>query len=167
MTTVDLQNYHSVWREPVRGNYRGYGVISMAPPSSGGVALMQLLKMVEPFPLREYGFQSGEAVHLMVEAERRVYADRARYLGDPDFYPVPVEGLLKESYLTTRMETFEENHATSSDLVEAGLVQMTESEQTTHYSIVDSMGECRFRDDYHQWRLWFLCGGGRRRFFAE
>lgn len=140
MTTDDLQNYHSVWREPVRGSYRGYGVISMAPPSSGGVALMQLLKMVEPYPLKEYGFHSAKAVHLITEAERRVYADRARYLGDPDFYPVPVAALLEENYLTTRMETFEENQATPSDSVEAGLVQMAESEQTTHYSIVDSMG---------------------------
>ena len=86
----DLANYNAVWRQPVTGSYKGYKVISMSPPSSGGVALLQLLQMVEPYDLRKYGWQSTEAVQVMTEAERRVYADRATYLGDPDFVHVPV-----------------------------------------------------------------------------
>ena len=140
MTHQDLANYTSVWRKPVFGNYKGYKVISIGPPSSGGVALMQLLKMVEPYDLRKYGWQSTEAIQIMTEAERRVYADRATYLGDPDFVHVPVEELLDEDYLKNRMSTMTLAQATPSSEVKAGQVPVLESEETTHFSIVDQAG---------------------------
>ena len=89
ITIRDLKSYQAVWRKPVVGQLQGYKVITMPPPSSGGIALIQLLKSVEPFPLKRWGFNTDSTVQVMVEAERRVYADRAAHLGDPDFYPVP------------------------------------------------------------------------------
>lgn len=140
MTHDDLQAYDASWQAPIRGNYRGHEIISMGPPSSGGVALMQLLRMIEPYPLGEYGWHSPEAIHLMAEAERRVYADRAKHLGDPDFWPVPVAQLLDSAYLRERMAGFSPTQATPSDSIEAGAFSRVESPQTTHYSIVDADG---------------------------
>lgn len=136
----DLANYTSVWREPVTGSYKDFKVISMGPPSSGGIALLQLLKMVEPYDLRKYGWQSTETIQLMTEAERRVYADRATYLGDPDFVEVPVEELLDDEYLKARMGTMSLAQATPSSAVKAGELPVYETEQTTHFSIVDPAG---------------------------
>lgn len=137
----DLKAYEASWRTPVVSDYRNYKVIGMPPPSSGGIALQQLLEMVEPFPLGEYGFQSAQSVHLMVEAERRVYADRATYLGDSDFYPVPMSELTHPDYLTERMSDFNPERATPSSEVQAGAIQAPkESDQTTHFSIVDEEG---------------------------
>ena len=136
----DLKNYEAVWREPLVSDYKDYKVISMPPPSSGGLALSQLLKMVEPYPLRKYGFQSAESIHLMAEAERRVYADRATYLGDGDFVPVPIRSLLDKAYLKTRMADFDPNRANDSELIGAGLVTPVESEETTHFCVVDAAG---------------------------
>ena len=136
----DLKNYEAVWREPLVSDYKDYKVISMPPPSSGGLALSQLLKMVEPYPLRKYGFQSAESIHLMAEAERRVYADRATYLGDADFVPVPIRSLLDKAYLKTRMADFDPNRANDSELIGAGLVTPMESEETTHFCVVDAAG---------------------------
>ena len=136
----DLKNYHAVWRKPVTGDYRGYKVITMPPPSSGGIALIQLLESVEPYPLSRWGFNSDSTVQLMVEAERRVYADRATHLGDPDFYPVPQETLLKDSYSRHRLKDMNWNRATLSSDVLAGSVTGKESEETTHFSIVDRDG---------------------------
>lgn len=133
----DLTEYRSVWRTPVTDTYRGHKVISMPPPSSGGIALVQLLKMVEPYHLDSMGFQSAAAVHLMTEAERRVYADRAKHLGDTDFYPVPMNKLLDSLYIVSRMANFDPRKASVSDSIRAGL---TESEETTHFSIVDQEG---------------------------
>lgn len=140
MTLEDLYNYEPVWRNPIRGTYRDCEIISMAPPSSGGIALVQLLNMIEPFPMGEYGWNSVEAIHLMTEAERRVYADRSTHLGDMDFWPVPVDGLIKTSYTEKRMNSFDPTQATSSDSIKAGSPQVYESAQTTHYSIVDEDG---------------------------
>ena len=140
MTLEDLANYQAVWRTPIRGKYREYQIISMPPSSSGGIALMQLLGMIEPFPMNTYSHNSTQAVHLMTEAERRVYADRAQHLGDADFYPVPREGLMQESYLASRMADFDPNEASDSDDIESGDPLPRESEQTTHYSIVDAAG---------------------------
>ena len=141
ITLEDLEKYEAVWRKPITSDYRGYTIIGMSPPSSGGIALAQLLELVEPFPLGEYGFHSSEAVHLMVEAERRVYADRATYLGDSDFYPVPKESLLDSLYLMDRMSNFDPQKITPSDKVSAGSIQvLAESEETTHFSIVDEEG---------------------------
>jgi gamma-glutamyltranspeptidase / glutathione hydrolase len=136
----DLANYTSVWRKPLEGTYKGYKVISMAPPSSGGIALLQLLTMVEPRTLSKYKWQSAEVIQLMTEAERRVYADRATYLGDPDFVKVPVQELLNRSYLEERLSTFSMEKATPSSEVKAGNLMFLESDQTTHFSIIDPAG---------------------------
>jgi gamma-glutamyltranspeptidase/glutathione hydrolase len=140
ITHEDLNNYHSVWREPVKGLYKNYTIISMPPPSSGGIALVQLLKMVEPYNIRGYGFNSASAVHLMAEAERRVYADRATHLGDPDFYGVPQNSLLDKDYLKARMRSFQPSAATPSEKIKAGVFKKKENEETTHFSIVDRWG---------------------------
>jgi gamma-glutamyltranspeptidase/glutathione hydrolase len=137
---TDLRNYEAVWREPVVGTYRGYKVISMAPPSSGGIALLQLLQSVESYPLKTDGWNLPRTVHIMTEAERRVYADRATHLGDPDFYTVPQEELLRHSYNTRRMSDVSLDRATPSEAIRAGVLPPRESEETTHFSIVDRWG---------------------------
>ena len=139
ITHEDLKNYRSVWRKPIVGNYKNYRIISMPPPSSGGIALLQLCEMVEKYPLHEWGFHDEKTVHLMVEAERRVYADRATHLGDPDFYDVPIANLLDEAYLEKRMSDFDMNKATKTADIEAGEMPK-ESEETTHLSIIDQFG---------------------------
>ncbi len=136
----DLKNYQAIWRKPLVADYKGYTIISMPPSSSGGIALQQLLSSIEDFNIAEYGFLSGKAVHLMVEAERRVYADRATHLGDADFYPVPIGQLIADEYNRQRMKTFHPNKATRSTDVAAGEISIKESEQTTHFSIVDGEG---------------------------
>jgi gamma-glutamyltranspeptidase/glutathione hydrolase len=136
----DLKNYKSAWREPVIANYKDYKVISMPPSSSGGVCLVQLLKSVEPYPIKKWGHNSVKNIHLMVEAERRIYADRAKYLGDMDFYKVPVKEMIDDMYSDSRMSTFDENKATPSAEVSAGKITGYESEETTHFSIVDGKG---------------------------
>lgn len=136
----DLKNYKSAWREPVTGTYKEYKVISMPPSSSGGICLIQLLKCVEPYPMKTWGFNTPKTIHLMVEAERRVYADRTKYLGDPDFYKVPAKELLDDQYNDNRMSTFNPDQATSSSTVKEGAIPGYESEETTHFSIVDSKG---------------------------
>ncbi len=140
ITQKDLDEYRSVWRVPVTGNYKNYTIISMPPPSSGGVALMQLLGMTELYPVKEWGWHDVKTVHLMIEAERRVYADRAEFLGDPDFYKVPVKGLHDPSYLKERMANFDPEKATPSSEIKHGEPAGAESEETTHYSVVDSKG---------------------------
>lgn len=140
ISAQDLRNYHSAWRTPVTGMYKGYKVISMAPTSSGGIALLQLLHSVEPFPLQRWGFHQDSTIRVMVEAERRVYADRAAYLGDPDFYKVPQEKLLDPLYNQQRMKTMNWDHATPSSEVKEGKLDGKESEETTHFSIVDKQG---------------------------
>lgn len=136
----DLKNYQAVWRKPITGNYREYKIITMPPPSSGGIALIQLLKSVEPYPLSKWGFNADSTVQLMVEAERRVYADRAEFLGDPDFYPVPQNRLLEDSYNKERMSSFNWETAGSSSIIKAGVISVVEHEETTHFSIVDRDG---------------------------
>ncbi len=138
ITAADLKNYHSVWRKPIEFNFRDLHIVTMPPPSSGGIILQQLLGMIAPFPLKSYGFHSAEAVHLMAEAERRSYADRAEHMGDPDFWKVPVRHLTDSTYLKSRMADFQPEKSTPSARVAAG--KFKESEETTHYSIVDSQG---------------------------
>jgi len=140
ITKEDLMNYHSTWRDPVVANYKNYKIISMAPPSSGGLCVVQLLKAVEPFPLKDWGFNTPKSVHAMVEAERRVYADRAKYMGDPDFFKVPIAELIDSKYITERMSTFNPDKATASSEVKAGNIPGYESEETTHFSVVDKDG---------------------------
>lgn len=138
----DLSKYKAQWRDPVEGQYKSYKIISMPPPSSGGLALIQLLKMVEPYPIEQWGFHDPRTIHLMVEAERRAYADRSQHLGDMDFYPVPVDSLLAATYIKDRMEDFSPDKATLSSDVLAGEFKgvMKESFETTHSSIVDAEG---------------------------
>ena len=140
ISKADLQNYHSVWRKPIIGNYKGYKIITMPPPSSGGIALLQLLQSVEKYPLKRWGYNQDSTVRLIVEAERRVYADRSKYLGDPDFYKVPVDSLLRPAYITARMGSFSWDAATPSTSIQPGTFIGYESDQTTHYSIVDGDG---------------------------
>jgi len=140
MTLQDLKNYHAVWRKPVTGYYKNYRIITMPPPSSGGIALLQLLQSVKDYPLGRFGFNKDSTVQLIVEAERRVYADRSKYLGDPDFYKVPVDSLLNATYIATRMKSFNWNAATPSLSIQPGSFTGYESDQTTHYSIVDRDG---------------------------
>ncbi|MFD0765584.1 gamma-glutamyltransferase [Mucilaginibacter lutimaris] len=139
-TKADLKGYHSVWRKPVTGKYKNYNIITMPPPSSGGIALLQLLRSVEKYPLHHFGFNSDSTVQLITEAERRVYADRSKYLGDPDFYKVPVDSLLNHEYIDGRMQTFNWDAATPSSSIQPGAFVGYESDQTTHYSIVDKDG---------------------------
>lgn len=140
ITHEDLENYGSVYREPVRGTFRGFEVVSMPPPSSGGVLLVHMLNMLEPYPLEAMGWNSPEYVHLLTEVERRAYADRATHLGDPDFWNVPMDSLLSKRYATKRRLTIDPERATPSSDVSHGAVVVSESGDTTHYSIVDSSG---------------------------
>ncbi|WEK18820.1 MAG: gamma-glutamyltransferase [Candidatus Pedobacter colombiensis] len=140
ISAEDLKNYKAIWRKPIVGNYKAYRIITMPPPSSGGIALIQLLKLVEPFPLKRWGLNADSTVQLVVEAERRVYADRATYLGDPDFYKVPQAQLLNAAYIKSRMAGFNWSHATPSSEIKAGVLTGVEHEETTHFSIVDREG---------------------------
>lgn len=140
LTKHDLEAYKAVWRNPIVGYYKGYKIISMPPPSSGGIALLALLQSVAHYPLKEWGFQSDSTIRAMVEAERRIYADRATHLGDPDFYRVPVENLTDGKFNQTRMSNVSLAKATPSDSVKATKFAGYESEETTHYSIVDKEG---------------------------
>jgi gamma-glutamyltranspeptidase/glutathione hydrolase len=137
----DLKNYHVQWRVPIEERYKNFKIISMPPPSSGGIAIAQLLKMLEQYPVKEMGFQSLEAVHLMAEAERRVYSDRAKHIGDMDFYEVPMDELLDSLYIADRMSNFSKDSVTSSTSIHAGEFEIIlESFETTHTSVVDKYG---------------------------
>lgn len=140
MTEADLLAYEAVWREALVFEYKNARFITMAPPSSGGICVAQILKMTEPFPLAEYGHNSLRYIQLLAEAEKRSYADRSKYLGDPDFIEVPVDSLLDKNYLDFRMKSFSFDGATSSEDISPGTIPGFESMETTHYSIVDSYG---------------------------
>ena len=140
ITLKDLEAYEAKWRDPIIFNYKDLKIISMAPPSSGGICMAQIFKMVQPFPLSEYGHNSEKYIQVLAEAERRAYADRSFYLGDPDFIEIPVDSLLSEAYLSKRMDGFSFEKATPSSTVKEGNIVGYESPQTTHYSIVDSFG---------------------------
>jgi gamma-glutamyltranspeptidase/glutathione hydrolase len=140
ITFEDLAGYHSVWREPLISKYKSFEIIGMPPPSSGGIALIQLLKGVENYAIANWGFNTTQTVHLMIELERRVYADRATYLGDPDFYQVPVAELTSDAYLQDRFSNIKLDSKTSSQQIKTGNVEFIESIETTHFSIVDTYG---------------------------
>jgi len=142
ITQQDLDGYQPKWRAALHGQYRGYEVITMPPPSSGGVALLQMLQMLEPYNLGQLGYHTPAAVALITEVQRRAYADRATYLGDPDFGKVPVAQLLAKDYNKQRASTIRPNGpATPSASITAGPgLPRYESDQTTHYSIVDALG---------------------------
>jgi len=136
----DLEEYKSVWRTPITGTYRGYKIITVAPPSSGGVTLLQLLGMCESYQLKESGYNKAETVHLIIEAERRSFADRAEFLGDPDYVKIPVKELIDNKYLVDRMKSFNPEKASLSSEIGHGNPEGYISEETTHYSVVDSEG---------------------------
>jgi len=136
----DLEEYKSVSRVPLSDDYKGYKIITVPPPSSGGITLIQLLKMTEAYPFREWGFHSTQTIHVMTEAERRAFADRSEYLGDPDFIQIPVDKLVSKNYLLHRMRSFDEKKASSSQEIRAGSPESYTSEETTHYSVVDAEG---------------------------
>lgn len=138
ITLSDLKDYHSIWRAPLVFKYKNLEVIAMPPPSSGGLILQQLLGITARYPMRKWGFHAAKTVHLMAEAERRAYADRAEHMADPDYWKVPVNQLIDKQYLKQRMADFNPKTATPSNNISAG--QFKESEQTTHYSIVDAEG---------------------------
>ena len=140
ITLDDLKNYEPVEREPVQFSYKEYDIVSMGLPSSGGVLLQQMFGMLEAFPIKEYGFQSVEAVQLMVEISRRAYADRTEHMGDPDFVSVPLDKLLDKGYILQRMSDFTPGKPTPSSAVQGGLAQAQEKEETTHLSVVDEEG---------------------------
>jgi gamma-glutamyltranspeptidase/glutathione hydrolase len=140
MTLEDLLAYRPVWRDPIHFKYKDLDLYTMGPPSSGGICLGQIMKMVEPFDLGQYTQNSMEAIQILVEAERRSYADRSLYLGDPDFVNIPKDSLLDQTYLMKRMASFDFNQATKSSDINPGTIVWEESEETTHYSILDSMG---------------------------
>ncbi|MFC3881401.1 gamma-glutamyltransferase [Algoriphagus namhaensis] len=140
ITKEDLADYQAVWRDPIVFDYRGVKVISMSPPSSGGVTIAQILRMIEPYQLSDYGHHSENHIQLLVEAERRAYADRNYYLGDPDFVEIPIDDLLNQDYLNDRMSSFNWEEATKSEDIAEGAIVFSESMETTHYSIVDAEG---------------------------
>lgn len=140
MTLEDLENYRAVIREPVRGTYRGYEIVSMPPPSSGGVHLIQMLNILEGYPLRSLGAQSAESLHLLAESMKLAYADRSRYLGDPDFWKVPVHGLLSKAYADKLRQRIHRDRATPSGEIRPGNPLPYESSETTHFSVMDRAG---------------------------
>jgi gamma-glutamyltranspeptidase/glutathione hydrolase len=140
ITLNDLKSYHSKWRETISETYKNYKVITMPPPSSGGIALVQLLKFTEPFPLKKWGWHSDSAIQVMIEAERRVYADRAKFLGDPDFIKIPTKDLMDSSYLQNRWQSFSWSRASDSKAISGGAITGYESMETTHFSVVDKDG---------------------------
>ncbi len=140
ITEEDLAKYQPKWRNPIAFEYDDLRIISMSPPSSGGICMAQIMKMIEPFDLQEYGHNSVKTVQVMVEAERRAYADRSYFLGDPDFVEIPLDELRDDNYLQNRMKDFSFDKPTLSSEVSHGDVQITESNETTHYAIVDSSG---------------------------
>jgi gamma-glutamyltranspeptidase/glutathione hydrolase len=140
ITTEDLENYNVKWRDPIIFNYNDHKIISMPPPSSGGICLAQILKTIEPFNISQYKHNSSKYIQLIVEAERRSYADRAYFLGDPDFVDIPTDSLTSNKYLSQRMKSFNWNKATKSSELSRGSFLGYESDETTHYSIVDHKG---------------------------
>ncbi|QFU22414.1 gamma-glutamyltransferase [Shewanella eurypsychrophilus] len=140
MTLNDLKNYKVVERKPVTGDYRGYQVVSMPPPSSGGIHIIEMLNMLETFPIDKLGHNTAATLHLMTESMRRAYADRSEYLGDPDFYNVPVAALINKDYAKNLASKIAINKATPSSEIKPGKLAPYESNQTTHYSVVDKWG---------------------------
>ncbi len=140
ITKEDLENYESQWRNPIVFTYKDLKITSMSPPSSGGICNSQIFKAIEPYDIASYGHNSVEAIQLITEAERRAYADRSYYLGDPDFVKIPIDTLISSNYVQERMKDFSWDKATLSSSISHGNIVGYESDETTHYSIVDSYG---------------------------
>jgi gamma-glutamyltranspeptidase/glutathione hydrolase len=142
ISKADLEQYEAKERQPIRGTYRGYEIVSMPPPSSGGVALVEMLNILEPFNLKEKGLLTAPAIHLEIEAMRRAYLDRARYLGDTDFVDVPVAELTSKAHAQKASASIDMDHASSSTELGKDIVttQRPEPDETTHFSVMDSAG---------------------------
>ena len=140
ITKDDLAKYEAKWRDPIIFEYKDLKVISMSPPSSGGVCLAQIMKMIEPYDLKKFGHNDLKTIQIITEAERRAYADRSYYLGDPDFVDMPIDTLINDDYLDDRMDNFSFKKATKSTDIGYGSIPGYESNETTHYSIVDQYG---------------------------
>lgn len=140
MTLEDLKHYKAVEREPVRGQYRGYEVVSMPPPSSGGVHIIEMLNVLQQFPIDKFGHNTAQTIHVMAEIMKHAYADRSEYLGDPDFYKVPVKQLTDKDYAQKIASQIALNKTTPSEEIKPGNLAPYESDQTTHYSVVDKWG---------------------------
>ena len=140
ITLQDLRDYKVVEREPVRGSYRGYQIVTMPPPSSGGAHLLQILNMMERWPMRQWGANSAQSVHYMTEAMKLAYADRSEHLGDPDFVTVPLKGLISKHYADELAVTIKPQQVRASKDIKPGMPQAYESDQTTHYSVIDRTG---------------------------
>ena len=140
ITKEDLLDYEVKWREPVTINYKNTRIISMPPPSSGGICVAQILKSIEPYDIGQYEHNSIEHIQLLTEAERRVYADRSYFLGDPDFTKIPIDTLKSSAYNNKRMKDFSWDQATRSSEISHGNIEFIESNETTHYSIIDQFG---------------------------
>ena len=140
VTEEDLAKYEAKWRTPITFKYDDLRVISMSPPSSGGICLAQIMNAIEPFDLDKLGHNTTKSIQVITEAERRAYADRSHFLGDPDFVKIPMRKLIFKSYSKHRMENFSFDAPTKSSEVSYGDVQIVESDETTHYSIVDQFG---------------------------
>ncbi|KMK52354.1 gamma-glutamyltranspeptidase [[Actinobacillus] muris] len=136
----DMKGYQAVIRQPIEGHYRGYKIVTMPPPSSGGVHLVQMFNMLENYPLGDFGANSAKTIHLLAETMKLAYADRAEYLGDPDFVNIPVKGLTSKGYATSLISHISEDKARSAADIKAGQPQPYESDQTTHYSVMDKLG---------------------------
>lgn len=140
ITLKDLATYEAKWRKPLQFDYKELKITSMSPPSSGGICLAQIMKMIAPYDLSKMGHNSEQSIQVIVEAERRAYADRSQFLGDPDFVKIPIKALLADTYLKDRMSNFDLNKASLSSEIKEGKVTYNESLETTHYSIVDAQG---------------------------
>jgi gamma-glutamyltranspeptidase/glutathione hydrolase len=140
ITRQDLSEYASIYRTPIFGSYRQYDIVSMGPPSSGGVLLVQMLNMLEPYDLKTSKWNSAETVHFLTEIQRRAYADRSLHLGDSDFYDVPTALLTSKTYAGERSKSISREKATLSTTIFAGALDSVESEETTHYSVADQWG---------------------------
>ncbi len=136
----DLSKYQAKWRTPITFKYKDLKIISMSPPSSGGITLQQIMKMIEPYPIAKFGHNSEKTIQVITEAERRAYADRNYFLGDPDFVKIPKNQLLGKNYLKLRMKSFDWKKASLSSEVSHGNIEFSESNETTHYSIIDAQG---------------------------
>jgi len=139
ITHIDLENYSSVWRNPIQFNYKEYRITSMGPPSSGGVAIAQLFSMIEQFPVKDWGIDDSQSIHAIVESEKLVFADRAKYLGDPDFVHIPIHKLMDSTYNFGRAAEISFSNTRLAENVTAGPI-VQEHEETTHFSIIDQFG---------------------------
>jgi gamma-glutamyltranspeptidase/glutathione hydrolase len=140
ITAEDLKRYEPTIRKPLKGTYRGYEIVTMPPPSSGGAALLEMLNMLEHYNLGELGLGSSETIHLLIEAQRRAFADRAEFMGDADFVKVPVGGLISKKYAGELVKTIDREHATPSSKIRAGAATAYESPETTHFTVIDDEG---------------------------